>query len=147
MRYLFILALIALSACEFDSTIYYWVDPDAKQYVDKFYLEAEQRGVILQKTNLSVSFFNLNKFGETDSRSKEILVRIDSDLLNTYGKEYSTEIEVIVFHELGHALLGRPHFDGALAVMNTSPCINCYKDDALKRSRLLDDLITPRTSR
>jgi hypothetical protein len=138
-RLFFIILLAVVSACDFDPTIEYRIDPRLTAYVDEFYSEATERGFTLRRERLTVSVSNVNgKFGLTyDGRD----VVIDSDFVELYQAQggYATEIEVIVFHELGHALLGRGHID-AVSIMNEQPCLNCYAGSNEERKEYLDEL-------
>ena len=103
----------------------YAIEPDLELFVDRFYSEGEARGLIIERENLIVMIKNdLNKIDQAWGLSKrkggQRFVYIDreyyDDMLRGNNLE---EIEFLVFHELGHALLGRGHLTGVKSIMNT----------------------------
>jgi len=136
-KLIFIALLLLLSSCfsDFDVTVEYRIDPLLQPYVDKFYQEAAQRHIELQHYDLIVSLSNIDEFGLTVGTS----VRINDKFFYNYD-EYSMEIEAVVFHELGHALLHKDHMDKQPGIMNTTVCIDCYIDDEFLRTQYLDKL-------
>ncbi|GJM28249.1 MAG: hypothetical protein DHS20C17_08840 [Cyclobacteriaceae bacterium] len=89
-----------------------------RQYVDRFMWEAQKRGVFPDTTRLSFEFDRNIELGDPDLPVIGLCTRTDNlnqvtlDTLNALwllsgylGKEE------IVFHELGHCLLGRHHRD------------------------------------
>ena len=127
MKNLFILILaLAVQSCSlnsFDQEVEYRVDPLLKSYVDKFYEEAEKREVELQKVNLIVLLSNEigSKFGLSEIKNGQKIVSINSYLVDSNEKR----LKVIIFHELGHALLNRRHKDTQSSIMNSAPCTSC----------------------
>ena len=127
MKNLFILILaLAVQSCSlnsFDQHVEYRVDPLLKPYVDKFYEEAEKRGVELQRVNLIVLLSNEigSKFGLSEIKNGQKIVSINSYLVDSNEKR----LKVIIFHELGHALLNRRHKDTQSSIMNSAPCTSC----------------------
>ncbi len=105
-------------SCEKEDPFFvFQIDESLERIVNKFYEEAEQRGFILQKSNLIVEFAETL---EDDScglctrpnRKKEIqrIVQI-SQTETCWGGLSSLNKETLLFHELGHCLLNRDHDD------------------------------------
>jgi hypothetical protein len=93
------------------------VDEGLERIVDRFYEEAEQRGVPLQKNNLIVEFsetLDEDKCGlcTRPKRKKEIQRRVQISQTKICWDRLSTlNRETLLFHELGHCLLNRDHDD------------------------------------
>lgn len=129
----FLICCAMFTCC--DREIGFIIDPKIAIYVDNFYHEAEIRGVVLRLDNLNVSVINLgDRFGLTKDGK---YVYIHQPFVESYSG-YSLELEVIIFHELGHALLSKGHIDDHKAIMNTTPNINCYGVD--QRTEFINDL-------
>jgi hypothetical protein len=142
MRYL--VFFLFLTSCAIDQTIEYKVNPDLMQFVDKFFQEADKRGVVLPRQNLVVTLHNnLEKMGAL-GRSKRIgeqrVVLIDYDYFqfNT-ANGYPLRNEALVFHELGHALLNQEHRNSK-SIMNANSCYYSYCYDG--NSELIDELFS-----
>ena len=95
----------------------YRIESRLESLVNKFYDEAEQRGISLQKNNLIVEFVeNLvdDRCGQCErpkrKREEQRHVKI-SKTADCWAKEPSQNQEALVFHELGHCLLNRNHKD------------------------------------
>jgi hypothetical protein len=105
--YVFILALF-LSSCSlfYDPIIPTEVEP----YVDRFIYEAGRHGTSINKDRIKVEFKDL---GITAGEAKRGIIRLRYTIFinegpwrNEWNEDHKT---YIVFHELGHAALGRPH--------------------------------------
>jgi hypothetical protein len=122
------------------------VSSDFQIYVDSFVAEAKQRGIEASIKDLEVSFAKLtNNCGYGWSAPPK--VNIDSACWA--GLAYSEAArEILMFHELGHALLGRSHDDRTLpngdyrSIMcqNIFGLYNFYVP--AKRTYYLDELFT-----
>lgn len=131
--------LFVLLSCDFDRTVEYRIDDRLKPYVNKFYEEASHYGISLRSEDLTVGISDIGDvFGITYDRRNVI---IDYQFFNFYSKVYSYEVEVILFHELGHALLKQTHRDHIRSIMNTSPNLRCLSSD--KRVEMLEELFKP----
>jgi len=127
--FIFISFLQSCSLDSFDQQIEYRIDPLLKPYVDQFYKEAEVRGIELQRVNLIVKIStNIgSKYGLSESINGQKVVSINSYLIE--GNDL--RLQIIIFHELGHSLLNRHHFDDVKSIMNTSPCSTCFDEQYL----------------
>lgn len=115
----------------------YEIDPRLQPYVDNFYQEAAQRGVSLRDDDLKVSLASISQFGRTYF---DKVIKINAKVFDSYtesGQKYSEEVEFIIFHELGHALLHLEHTEG---IMAKSPAIRAYVGKPEVRKRLLDEM-------
>jgi hypothetical protein len=126
----------------------YRIEPRLEPLVNKFYEEAELRGITLQKNNLIIEFVESLEDAqcgtcERPKRKKELQrhVRI-SAAKDCWSREPSQNQEALVFHELGHCLLNRNHKDdlfpsgASKSIMTTSmdgpyePCVYVFGEDA-----------------
>lgn len=90
------------------------IEPEFQEYVDKFFEEAELRGMSIPRNNLEVLFvdelpgdfcgYGYSSFGFTQNARVEIL-----NAEGCWETRTPLEKENFMFHELGHALLSRPH--------------------------------------
>jgi len=132
--------LFLVSACaEFDQTLQYRIDPPFQTHVDAFFYEAEIRGVDLQKENLIVTTSkDLNrKLGQFSTCGEQRIVEIID-----YAAHYEpTHLEVLMFHELGHALLRRGHTCEDNSIMCDDINLQAFTTPA-ERKILLDELFT-----
>lgn len=136
-----IILLTQLSNCAFDQTIEYRVDSDLLKYVNGFYTEASIRGITLQKTNLDIYLDSANKKvnvfdpGISFRIGHQKIVAIDYFFL-THSDSISNEI--VIYHELGHSLLGLPHSSDKKSLMySTGTSYLYYK---LNKAEILDNL-------
>lgn len=137
-----LLMMFLLTSCNFNDDIEYKVDERLQPYVDKFFEEAASRGLIFQKYNLVVSIQPKLKEGAGLSRSEghQRVVVIDQSTYD-FLKGAHESMEVIVFHELGHALLYRNHCD-TQSIMNPAMSLNQYAAKPEVRKIIVDELFT-----
>ncbi len=146
---LFAVLTIAFGCSEEESTQTSIIHPQARDLVDLFIEEAEKRNVELDLRGLRVEFTNETEIGGSPfcgialKTSPNALVRISQPCWDPYS---DSEKEIFILHELGHALLSRPHldaeFDNGLAVsmMNSNP-YNIYNQWTLNlRDYYIDEL-------
>jgi hypothetical protein len=137
----------------------YQIDPQAASLVALFMEEGRNRGVQVPQNNLIVELTGPVKsgnqlvcasaWGEVNGY-RQNLVQIDSQCdAWRYG---GAGREILVFHELGHALLKRTHKDGRfprgplVSMMATSWNFgDLYLTDSSKRPYYLDELFNPNT--
>jgi len=115
------------------------VDEELSLFVDAFYVEASARGQRIDTTNLIVQFGSegedlvcsrCNSRDLTDNLQKIVTVyEINRCWYNAY------QLEALIFHEMGHCLLGRLHDNDTLpngdprslmasnSVSQYSPCV------------------------
>jgi len=101
-----------------------FVEKDLEVYVDRFFAEAELRGIEVTDEDLEVVFRDLSdegvcglghfRFEGTDLRK----VEINPDFF-CWGFHEDLGRESLVFHELGHAILRRTHVN--ISLPNGSP--------------------------
>ncbi len=131
------------------------VDGELRPYVDQFLCAAGERGWQLDLSELRMEF--TDGYVTVDSQSfcgyawnfrKEgpPFVQIARVCWDEYSVE---EKEILVFHELGHALLQRPHTNKRLpsgsfaSLMNSLHTVGVYDDFTMqKRSYYLDELFS-----
>jgi hypothetical protein len=165
----FFLGAIFLIHCREENTLepIYDVHPDLQPMVDLFISEAAQRGVTIVIPNLILQYdtsLDEQVCGQCSSLGDpakiQKVIRVNPDISSCW--EYAQELETLVFHELGHCLLQRPHLqdtlpngdpkslmiEGDLTVY--APCKfvidqpeNC--NNLHKRSYYLDELFDPDT--
>ena len=136
-------------------------------FVDTFFQEAELRGIDLAHDNLIITYGDLtenklcgscNSLASTHQQQKIVTLTDPSAACwNNYE-----QLEALIFHELGHCLLGRSHQNTLLpngdptslmmdnSISQYSPCIyqignvnDC--NFTFKRSYYLDELFDPST--
>jgi hypothetical protein len=147
---------VALFACESsDPTISYNVTPELSVYVDTFFAEAEKRGIILSKENLVVQLIPQKDMpdyqGLSTKEGDQRIIKIQKELYEYYSGEgcasYYDEkygpnrLEILMFHELGHTILGREHTDGEsyMSIEFITPVIPYEEED---RTPLVDELFS-----
>lgn len=97
----------------------YLVDKEFTQFVGQFELQSELRGktIDLEKTGLIVQFADLkdNQAGLCHFE-KPIRIQIDKSYWQAIGKSQNADVmkEELLFHELGHGILGRSHNNSTL---------------------------------
>jgi hypothetical protein len=158
-------------ACQKQSVVpaIYKVDKDLEVYVKSFIDEAKKRGIEIKAENLIMEFGVASseicgQFTQAASNGQRtIVIRNESSCWKNAPNENR---EALVFHELGHGLLGRLHRDdlllnGAVAsIMNSQssgayePCgydisgdnngSNCNKTS--RRSYYIDELFDAKTA-
>jgi len=119
----FVVVMFISSGCAFDQTIEYRIAPDLQKHVDQFYQEAQSRGIDLKHKNLIVewgSIWDDGRMGHSHKKGSQRIVTIDI----SFKAETETHKEVIIFHELGHALLGLNHTTG---IMSEHPGFTIYE--------------------
>lgn len=114
---LFFLLFPILFACQKNKNTL--INGNLREYVDRFYDEAEVRGIELSKDNLEVIFRDLSeesvcglgnsRYEGTDLRKVEI-----SPEPFCWGGRSEWSRENLIFHELGHAVLARAHINDLL---------------------------------
>ena len=157
---LFLSAMITGCSKEVDFVPVYDVPAEYQPFVDAFIREASDRGNSIVINNLIINFngnIEAPHCAGCNSASKEKnvqkIISINPNLKCWFTDE---EHEALIFHELGHCILGRIHDNGLLpngdlkSLMNEtdlsvySSCIypidNGPCDDSFKRPYYLDEL-------
>jgi len=98
---------LALSSCKKEK-----IDTDLQIYVDQFFIEAEKRGMNLKRRKLEVVFNDTIRvcgLGYKDYEGKGTR-RVEINMTSHCWKQESElRKEILLFHELGHAILERGH--------------------------------------
>ena len=156
-----------MSGCskEFDFVLVYDVPAEYQRFIDKFIYEASSRGYSITIDNLIIKnddTLEAPHCGKCNSNDIDIntqkIVSINS---NTKCWFSDAQLEVLVFHELGHCVLGREHDNGQLpngdlkSLMNENdisvyslcvyPLENEPCDNSFKRPYYLDELFDQNT--
>lgn len=131
----------------------YRIDPEFQEYVDRFVDEGRKRGVTVDVSRLNMEFEEgyverdgtiycgyANNFGTSSTP--------DVDISTTCWEFYDpVRREILIFHELGHAILDRAHVNtllpslGKRSIMHPSLGVDIYSKYTLeKREWYLDEL-------
>lgn len=115
------------------------VDEELSSFVDAFYIEANKRGLRIDTTNLMVLFGSESE-GPICSRCNSSDLTSNLQKIVTLYEENrcwynSYQLEALIFHEMGHCLLGRLHNNDTLpngdprslmisnSISQYSPCV------------------------
>ncbi len=121
------------------------IDPAFQEYVDRFVTEADLRNVKIDISKLKVTYGDTLKYYCGYGLTNDVVIR-------SYCWENSSDInkEILLFHELGHAILGRMHDNTILpngdftTIMAPNGFYSCYSEfTPEKRKYYLDILFIP----
>lgn len=147
-----LIGILLISACNEDEEAVY-VESELQAYFDAFEAEAQARNVSIDWNEASVSAYlsdieNASVYGRCIRLSEQ---NPKIEINQTYWDSASEmEREYLLFHELGHCVLGRKHDDSK---DGSGHCISIMQsgDDACKmryrlsnRSALIDELFENR---
>lgn len=164
---LLVLSLMLLFCCnkKSDFTPLFAVPDEFKPYVDSFWQQAASHGVSLQTNNLIIKYDStlpLNICGQSNVISADNNIqKIIS--INPHLKCWNNgvELETLIFHEMGHCILGRSHdnsllpngspksimvadnislFSTCVYPIDSEPCDKTYREDYY-----MDELFAPST--
>jgi hypothetical protein len=143
----FVIFFLMLSGCNFVDDYYYAVDPLVESHVDKFYEEANARGIDLDRTNLTVIVTpHFKKFesgaGMAIQEGGQRFVYLWDEVVEYYMEDCPECVENLVFHELGHSLLRKEHKTDTLNIMGISTSFHVYEGKPELREQLLNQLFT-----
>ena len=141
-------SLVAWSCNKDDSFEYGFVDERLSPYFDRFEQEAQIRGFDPDLSSENIEAFIQNIFPGTvagqcqrnDDRPSQII--IDE---NVWNSSSDTEKEFLIFHELGHCILGRVHLDSThpdgrcISIMHSVSGV-CRNEYETRRAEYLDEL-------
>jgi hypothetical protein len=142
-------SILVLNACETEIVVIPVVDSPLQAYFDRFIDEAAVRGldVAYATSQVDATISDIkepNVIGQCSwSQTHQHSITLDE---NYWRKANDLQREFVVFHELGHCVLGLDHVDNSDANGNctsimtsgTSDCRVLYTNN--NRVRLLDDL-------
>ncbi|MEM6629362.1 MAG: hypothetical protein AAF694_06795 [Bacteroidota bacterium] len=113
--------MLILLACEEEAVVQeeplvFNIDAALRPYVDQFYKEAEDRALSLPQNLEALLMDSLDVCGQGHSPDFNGMFDRPTILINTACWDLLNETakEILVFHELGHALLNRIHIEGIL---------------------------------
>lgn len=112
--------LLLHSSCQKEQVI----PKDFSVYVDRFFKEGRTRGFKQNKFdfNINIQFGDIESFGLCATNSGDIT--IDRETWNASNDE---KREWVIFHELGHCILGREHRD---EVSSSGECLSMMRAEA-----------------
>jgi hypothetical protein len=166
-KLILIFLLISTLSCQkqtLEPTVYQ-IDKDLQPFVTTFAEEAKKRGIDIKYENLIMIFDSSaeNLCGKCTKLPSEgqRTIKIKKDFLCWKGVPNQNK-EALVFHELGHCLLGRVHRDDLLpnkadaSLMNSNsygpyqPCVYAIDgndcDRTPRRTYYIDELFNEKTS-
>jgi hypothetical protein len=116
-KLMFLLISVMLLSCKEQE--FYQIQPELAEYVNQFYTEGLVRGFEFDRSNLIVRLDSVYEFKESSigifkMEDGQRVVLINS---RNFKKYNYTNKKIIVFHELGHALLNRSHTDNEKSIM------------------------------
>lgn len=145
-----ILALtICLYSCKKDK--FFITDPNVYMHYEAFKNEAKNRNIKLPKHKLK-GFILEGSGSVLGSNGLPAAAYYDhSDKMihiDTTTGTYKTNLEVLIFHELGHALLGRGHKDDMFNLLVPKSIMNGkslpeYQNALFKREYYINELFNP----
>lgn len=134
-RIIFLLIIFVLASCrsldERNEECIENMPAEAQGYVREFLHEGEKRGKKIDLKKLQVKLTTLDKRHGQYVHDEHV---IELDYESRPWKEWP---EVLVFHELGHGVLKKPHDDSKQSIMSTYP--KPFTSE-LDRRNMLDDL-------
>lgn len=133
-----LVALLLLGSCTWVD-VDYSIEPDLQPYAEAFYNEASAHGVRLTKENLvimtRVGLKDEGMWGVSRKEGRQRIIYIDAEYYNDMVRgNHQDRVEFLVFHEMGHALLGR-HHTADQSIMNPG-----WHDFHNHRTEFLDEL-------
>ncbi|MBK8503204.1 MAG: hypothetical protein IPL46_13890 [Saprospiraceae bacterium] len=146
------LGIVLMVACQKEEVVTASVNADLQQYFDRFAAEGKSRGIIVDfHTTMVAGILSNTLAPEISGQCQHDSNNPDRLIINqTYWlRSNAMEREFLVFHELGHCYLQRPHLDNkdsrgvCMSMMHSgaSACRNEY--DTQTRSAYLDELFNP----
>jgi beta-lactamase regulating signal transducer with metallopeptidase domain len=145
------MSVITFNACEIEPQITYVIDEPLEAYYDRFIDEAYMRGLDVEYATYQVDatigdITTPNVIGTCswDQTHKHSIV-LDKDY---WQRATDLQREFLVFHELGHCVLGKDHVDNSdasgncISIMSsgTGDCRVVYSNS--NRNRLIDELFS-----
>jgi hypothetical protein len=119
-------------------------------YADRFFTEAEARDIHLDKSNLTIKFVDKTEIAPYAGYGtiNPPLVRMVKEYWDSYTE---VQKEILMFHELGHAVLGRQHTNEMLPdcvhyksmMLNGNQFVVYERVTDQKREYYIDELFNP----
>ncbi len=153
----FLASILLITSCNKDREKVYNVPSDIQAYIDDFVQEAANRGIELVVDDLTVEYMtDLELDGQeaaglcySETSDAPPTIHLDTFSLN-WQSPYTRE--VLVFHELGHCVLGRGHTSQLLPNCNFASIMKPSGDpiytsiNLFKRDYYLDELFLESSS-
>lgn len=140
----FLICILISSCKKEDKSV---IEPDFKEYVDRFVAEAALRNVKIDISKLKVAYGDTLKYYCGYGMPSDVVIRS-----SCWENHTDAQKEILLFHELGHALLNRNHDNSRLpngdffTIMNEYNFYTCYSEfTPEKRKYYLDKLFIPST--
>lgn len=138
----FVLTLL-FTACTFDETVVYQIDPRLAIHADYFFEQAALRGKRFEKNNLIIKatpglLASERKLAVVRStHAEQVIVEFDEGFISENNQ---SALEFAMMHELGHAFLRRPHTE-AWSIMNpTRRVLHAYRTLENEKRKLINEL-------
>jgi len=143
------MSMLIISSCEVEPQITFIVDTPVQEYYERFIYEAAVRGLNLEYATYQVDATisdipEHNVIGQCSwSETHQHAITLDRAYWNNAS---DMQREFVVFHELGHCVLGRAHVDNSDANGNCTSIMTSGAGDCRivylqhNRDRLLDEL-------
>lgn len=87
-----LLILVIFSACSEDVEMVYSVDPNLQPYVDTFYSEASERGVVIEKNLVAEIDVNIQSISTGDRSMDQNIVRVSPIFLGLDTRQQEAHI-------------------------------------------------------
>ena len=133
MRLLLLFVTLLLISCDKE----FMVQPELREYYSNFKVDARVRGIIVEDENLIITLKDINsdtKLGRyTQALGGQRYIYVDS------ASYYAGLGKLILYHELGHAILNRKHTKH-FSLMN--PNVTKYTSNLQYMDELNDELFT-----
>ena len=143
--------ILIIASCGKITPNQFEVGKELRPYVFQFFIEAERRQIQVKRPNLIISIKSLPKvtlaYGMT-YYTNPIEIVIDQDFYqkNCNSDQGKLKIQFILFHEFGHAILGRSHIE-ANSIMNAKTVgLDYYSCSQSCRNTLINELFQKRAS-
>lgn len=144
--------ILLLWSCQKEEPVQAFVDEELQEYFDRFQAEGQLRGNTVDFNLIKVEGYLSNTLAPSISgQCQHDPSHPDRVLINAtfWNRATTIEKEFLVFHELGHCYLQRPHLDTrdsrgyCLSIMHSGAtvCRNNYSD--VTRQSYLDELFNP----
>ena len=104
--------LLILFSCNMVHESY--IQPELRKYYDQFFIEAQLRGVDLPDKETIIQFGTPSKWdrqGEAEHGKTWDKIVIRKSFYDEHINNCESCIEMLVFHELGHGILNRNHYN------------------------------------
>jgi hypothetical protein len=145
-----VICLLTLNSCKKEEQSFKdlsGVEPDFKEYVDRFVSEADLRNVIIDFSKLKVRYSDTLKHYCGYGMPNDVVI-------SRSCWEYYEDVqkEILLFHELGHSIFNRAHDDSKLpngdfkTIMNPKNFFYLYTESTPERKKYyLDELFDQST--